>query len=169
MFFLYVCVQGRAVVSEGHVSVASAPCEHEECSILALPAQRRPDCLRVEPGHGEALWRAAVLICSLWFYSALFCLLTLKPFLFLPSSSALLYLSAPSVSPFPQVRCQSPSERHHVLDHLESQLSDFLSDSKESSLFTAAERRELEKEVHQALQHCQDLLVNMETGETGFS
>ncbi|RVE66770.1 hypothetical protein OJAV_G00110690 [Oryzias javanicus] len=63
------------------------------------------------------------------------------------------------------VRRQSPSERQHILDHLESQLTDFLSDSKESSLFTAAERRELEKDVQQALQHCQDLLVNMESVE----
>ncbi|XP_040910093.1 microtubule-actin cross-linking factor 1 isoform X12 [Toxotes jaculatrix] len=63
------------------------------------------------------------------------------------------------------VRCQSPSERQQVLDHLESQLADFLSDSKESSLFTPAERRELEKDVQQAQQHCQDLLLNMETVE----
>uniref|UniRef100_A0A3Q1GNV6 SH3 domain-containing protein n=1 Tax=Acanthochromis polyacanthus TaxID=80966 RepID=A0A3Q1GNV6_9TELE len=63
------------------------------------------------------------------------------------------------------VRCQPPSERQHVLDHLETQLADFLSDSKESSLFTPAERRELEKEVQQAQQHCQDLLLNMETVE----
>uniref|UniRef100_A0A3Q2WWT3 Microtubule actin crosslinking factor 1 n=1 Tax=Haplochromis burtoni TaxID=8153 RepID=A0A3Q2WWT3_HAPBU len=53
----------------------------------------------------------------------------------------------------------------HVLNHLESQMADFLSDSKESSLFTPAERRELEKDVQQAQQHCQDLLLNMETGE----
>lgn len=65
-----------------------------------------------------------------------------------------------------QVRCQSPSERQQVLDHLESQLADFLSDSRESSLFTAGERRELESEVQQAQQQCRDLLVNMETGET---
>ncbi|MEQ2185077.1 hypothetical protein GOODEAATRI_014559, partial [Goodea atripinnis] len=64
-----------------------------------------------------------------------------------------------------QVRSQSPSERQRVLDHLGSQLADFLSDSKESSLFTAAERRDLEREVQQAQQHCQDLLHNMETGE----
>uniref|UniRef100_A0A668VIA6 Microtubule actin crosslinking factor 1 n=1 Tax=Oreochromis aureus TaxID=47969 RepID=A0A668VIA6_OREAU len=63
------------------------------------------------------------------------------------------------------VRSQSPSDREHVLDHLESQLADFLSDSKESSLFTPAERRELEKDVQQAQQHCQDLLLNMETVE----
>ncbi|XP_071357170.1 microtubule-actin cross-linking factor 1, isoforms 1/2/3/4/5 isoform X19 [Trachinotus anak] len=63
------------------------------------------------------------------------------------------------------VRCQSPSERQQVLDHLESQLADFLSDSKESSLFTPAERRELEKDVQQAQQHCQNLLLNMETVE----
>ncbi|XP_060948240.1 microtubule-actin cross-linking factor 1 isoform X2 [Limanda limanda] len=63
------------------------------------------------------------------------------------------------------VRCQSPSERQQVLDHLESQLADFLSDSKESALFTPAERRELEKDVQQAQQHCEDLLLNMETVE----
>ncbi|XP_031151469.1 microtubule-actin cross-linking factor 1 isoform X18 [Sander lucioperca] len=63
------------------------------------------------------------------------------------------------------VRCQTPSERQQVLDHLESQLADFLSDSKESSMFTAGERRELEKDVQQAQQHCQDLLLNMETVE----
>ncbi|XP_034747888.1 microtubule-actin cross-linking factor 1 isoform X14 [Etheostoma cragini] len=63
------------------------------------------------------------------------------------------------------VRCQTPSERQQVLDHLESQLADFLSDSKESSMFTAVERRELEKDVQQAQQHCQDLLLNMETVE----
>uniref|UniRef100_A0A665W9A7 Microtubule actin crosslinking factor 1 n=1 Tax=Echeneis naucrates TaxID=173247 RepID=A0A665W9A7_ECHNA len=63
------------------------------------------------------------------------------------------------------VRSQSPTERQQVLDHLESQLADFLSDSKESSLFTPAERRELEKDVQQAQQHCQNLLLNMETVE----
>ncbi|XP_036948780.1 microtubule-actin cross-linking factor 1 isoform X5 [Acanthopagrus latus] len=63
------------------------------------------------------------------------------------------------------VRCQSPAEREQVLGHLESQLADFLSDSKESALFTPGERRELEKEVQQAQQHCQNLLLNMETVE----
>ncbi|KAM4540156.1 microtubule-actin cross-linking factor 1 isoform 10-T10 [Odontesthes bonariensis] len=63
------------------------------------------------------------------------------------------------------VRCQSPSERQHVLEHMDSQLSDFLEDSKESSLFTPAERRELEKDVQEAQQHCRDLLLNMETAE----
>ncbi|XP_068188918.1 microtubule-actin cross-linking factor 1 isoform X15 [Antennarius striatus] len=61
-----------------------------------------------------------------------------------------------------QVRSQQPSERQQVLDHLDSQLADFLSDSKESTLFTPAERRELEKDVQQAQQHCQDLLRNIE-------
>ncbi|CAK6977081.1 microtubule-actin cross-linking factor 1 isoform X1 [Scomber scombrus] len=63
------------------------------------------------------------------------------------------------------VRGQSPSERQQVLDHLESHLADFLSDSKESALFTPAERRELETDVQQAQQNCQDLLLNMETVE----
>ncbi|KAM6959202.1 microtubule-actin cross-linking factor 1 [Aplochiton taeniatus] len=63
------------------------------------------------------------------------------------------------------VRSQSPSEREQALEHLESQLADFLSDSKESALFTPSERRELEKEALGAQQHCQDLLLNMETVE----
>ncbi|CAJ1083006.1 microtubule-actin cross-linking factor 1 isoform X15 [Xyrichtys novacula] len=63
------------------------------------------------------------------------------------------------------VRSQSPTERQQVLDHLESQLADFLSDSKESSLFTPSERRELERDVQVAQLHCQDLLLNMETVE----
>lgn len=65
-----------------------------------------------------------------------------------------------------QVRCQPPAERQQVLSHLESQLADFLSDSKDSALFTPAERRELEEDVQRAQQHCQDLLLHMETGET---
>ncbi|KAM3858524.1 microtubule-actin cross-linking factor 1, isoforms 1/2/3/4/5 [Diretmus argenteus] len=63
------------------------------------------------------------------------------------------------------VRSQSASERQQVLDHLEAQLSDFLSDSRESALFTPADRRELERDAQQAQQHCQDLLLNMETVE----
>lgn len=64
-----------------------------------------------------------------------------------------------------QVRCQSPAERQQVLTHLESHLADFLSDSKESTLFTPGDRQELEEDVQQAQQHCQDLLLNMEAGE----
>lgn len=73
------------------------------------------------------------------------------------------YLLPPTVTL--QVRGQSPTERQQVLDHLESHLADFLSDSKESTVFTAGERRELEEDVQQVQQHCQDLLLNMETGE----
>uniref|UniRef100_A0A3Q3LE35 Microtubule actin crosslinking factor 1a n=1 Tax=Mastacembelus armatus TaxID=205130 RepID=A0A3Q3LE35_9TELE len=63
------------------------------------------------------------------------------------------------------VRVQSPSERQQILDHLESLLSDFLSESSESTLFLPAEKRDLEQEVQQAQQHCQTLLLNMETEE----
>uniref|UniRef100_A0A7N8YFS8 Microtubule actin crosslinking factor 1a n=1 Tax=Mastacembelus armatus TaxID=205130 RepID=A0A7N8YFS8_9TELE len=59
----------------------------------------------------------------------------------------------------------SPSERQQILDHLESLLSDFLSESSESTLFLPAEKRDLEQEVQQAQQHCQTLLLNMETEE----
>lgn len=64
-----------------------------------------------------------------------------------------------------QVRCQSPAERQEVLTHLESHLADFLADSKESTLFTPGDRRQLEEDAEQAQQHCQKLVVNMETGE----
>jgi len=64
------------------------------------------------------------------------------------------------------VRGQAPAERQQVLDHLEAQLADFLSDSKESAAFTESERREVEKDVQQARKHCDDLLLNMETGGT---
>ncbi|XP_059898697.1 microtubule-actin cross-linking factor 1 isoform X5 [Gadus macrocephalus] len=63
------------------------------------------------------------------------------------------------------MRSQSPPERDQALDELESHLADFLSDSKESALFTPAERSDLEKEAQQAQKHCQDLLLNMETVE----
>eukprot|EP00063_Salmo_salar_P058160 XP_014032995.1 PREDICTED: microtubule-actin cross-linking factor 1-like isoform X24 [Salmo salar] len=63
------------------------------------------------------------------------------------------------------VRSQPPVARDQALDHLEAHLADFLSDSKESALFTPTERRELERDAHTAQEHCQDLLVNMETVE----
>ncbi|XP_055732109.1 microtubule-actin cross-linking factor 1-like isoform X17 [Salvelinus fontinalis] len=63
------------------------------------------------------------------------------------------------------VRSQTPVARDQALDHLEAHLADFLSDSKESALFTPTERRELERDAHTAQEHCQDLLVNMETVE----
>uniref|UniRef100_A0A674BSA2 Microtubule actin crosslinking factor 1 n=1 Tax=Salmo trutta TaxID=8032 RepID=A0A674BSA2_SALTR len=63
------------------------------------------------------------------------------------------------------VRSQTPVARDQALDHLEAHLADFLSDTKESALFTPAERRELERDAHTAQEHCQDLLVNMETVE----
>uniref|UniRef100_A0AAV2K7D8 Microtubule-actin cross-linking factor 1-like n=1 Tax=Knipowitschia caucasica TaxID=637954 RepID=A0AAV2K7D8_KNICA len=63
------------------------------------------------------------------------------------------------------VRCQSPSERQQTLEHLESHWSDFVSDSKESALFSVEDRQALERDVLQAQQHCQDLLLNMETEE----
>nr|XP_029519423.1 microtubule-actin cross-linking factor 1 isoform X4 [Oncorhynchus nerka] len=63
------------------------------------------------------------------------------------------------------VRSQTPVARDQALNHLEAHLADFLSDSKESILFNPAERRELERDAHTAQEHCQDLLVNMETVE----
>ncbi|KAL7830363.1 hypothetical protein SRHO_G00314900 [Serrasalmus rhombeus] len=63
------------------------------------------------------------------------------------------------------VRSQSLSERQQALEHLNTHLTDFLADSHESTLFTPSERRELEKEVANCGQHCQALLISMETVE----
>uniref|UniRef100_A0AAR2JGF1 Microtubule actin crosslinking factor 1 n=1 Tax=Pygocentrus nattereri TaxID=42514 RepID=A0AAR2JGF1_PYGNA len=59
----------------------------------------------------------------------------------------------------------SLSERQQALEHLNTHLTDFLADSHESTLFTPSERRELEKEVANCGQHCQALLISMETVE----
>lgn len=141
-----VCVQGRAVISEGHVSVASTACEHEECCVLALPAERHQECVWMEPRHGEWVYCVCVFAVLLLFHSVVL----------------FLHLNIPVNN---QVQCQSPAERQQVLTHLESHLADFLSDSKESTLFTPGDRQELEEDVQQAQQHCQDLLLNMEAGE----
>ncbi|XP_061521080.1 microtubule-actin cross-linking factor 1 isoform X4 [Phycodurus eques] len=63
------------------------------------------------------------------------------------------------------VRNRSPSERQRVVDHLDSRLSDFLSDSRESSLFAPAERSRLEADVRGARQRCRDLLLDVESEE----
>ncbi|XP_066573304.1 microtubule-actin cross-linking factor 1 isoform X12 [Amia ocellicauda] len=63
------------------------------------------------------------------------------------------------------VRSQSPAERQQALTHLSAHLADFLQDSRESELFTAAERLQLEKEAESCRVHCQALLVSMETVE----
>ncbi|XP_072561814.1 microtubule-actin cross-linking factor 1, isoforms 1/2/3/4/5 isoform X5 [Paramormyrops kingsleyae] len=63
------------------------------------------------------------------------------------------------------VRSQSADDRRQALDHLESHLSDFLADSRESPLFTPAERWDLEKEAENSRAHCQALLISMETVE----
>lgn len=66
---------------------------------------------------------------------------------------------------FHQVCGQSPTERQQALGNLDSHLADFLADSKESNVFTPAERRGVEEDIQQAQRHCKDLLLNMETGE----
>lgn len=64
------------------------------------------------------------------------------------------------------MRLQTPAERQQALDHLDAHLSDFLTDSRESSLFTPAERRDLERDAEICREHCQTLLVSLETGKT---
>ncbi|XP_057210504.1 microtubule-actin cross-linking factor 1, isoforms 1/2/3/4/5 isoform X14 [Triplophysa rosa] len=64
-----------------------------------------------------------------------------------------------------KMRLQTPAERQQALDNLDAHLSDFLTDSRESSLFTPAERRELEMEAENCREHCQTLLVSLETVE----
>ncbi|XP_061678747.1 microtubule-actin cross-linking factor 1 isoform X3 [Syngnathoides biaculeatus] len=63
------------------------------------------------------------------------------------------------------VRSQSPSERRRAADQLDSRLSDFLSDSRESSLFAPDERSQLEADVRRAARRCRDLLLDMESEE----
>ncbi|XP_060798780.1 microtubule-actin cross-linking factor 1 isoform X5 [Neoarius graeffei] len=63
------------------------------------------------------------------------------------------------------VRLQSPSDRQQALDHLDAHQADFLADSRESALFTAAERRELEQGARNCHEHCKALLISMETVE----
>ncbi|XP_073668846.1 microtubule-actin cross-linking factor 1, isoforms 1/2/3/4/5 isoform X10 [Paramisgurnus dabryanus] len=64
-----------------------------------------------------------------------------------------------------KMRLQAPAERQQALDNLDTHLSDFLTDSRESSLFTPAERRDLEGEAENCREHCQTLLVSLETVE----
>ncbi|XP_051991250.1 microtubule-actin cross-linking factor 1-like [Xyrauchen texanus] len=63
------------------------------------------------------------------------------------------------------MQLQSPVERQQALDNLDAHLSDFLTDGRESSLFTPAERRELEKDAENCREHCQTMLVSLETAE----
>uniref|UniRef100_A0A671QTD4 Microtubule-actin cross-linking factor 1-like n=1 Tax=Sinocyclocheilus anshuiensis TaxID=1608454 RepID=A0A671QTD4_9TELE len=63
------------------------------------------------------------------------------------------------------MRLQAPAERQQTLDNLDAHLSDFLTDSRESCLFTPTERRELEREAENCREHCQTLLVSLETVE----
>uniref|UniRef100_A0A671NAY2 Microtubule-actin cross-linking factor 1-like n=1 Tax=Sinocyclocheilus anshuiensis TaxID=1608454 RepID=A0A671NAY2_9TELE len=63
------------------------------------------------------------------------------------------------------MRLQAPAERQQALDNLDAHLSDFLTDSRESSLFTPAERCELEREAENCREHCQALQVSLETGK----
>lgn len=60
---------------------------------------------------------------------------------------------------------QSPSDRQQALDHLDAHLVDFLADSRESALFTEAEKCELEQGAQNCHKHCQALLISMETGK----
>lgn len=63
------------------------------------------------------------------------------------------------------MRLQAPAERQLALNNLDAHLSDFLTDSRESALFTPTERHELEREAENCREHCQTLLVSLETGK----
>ncbi|XP_060753614.1 microtubule-actin cross-linking factor 1 isoform X11 [Tachysurus vachellii] len=63
------------------------------------------------------------------------------------------------------IRFQSPSDRQQALDNLDAHLADFLADSHESALFTAAERRDLEQGARNCHEHCRAMLISMETVE----
>ncbi|XP_056113597.1 microtubule-actin cross-linking factor 1 isoform X18 [Rhinichthys klamathensis goyatoka] len=63
------------------------------------------------------------------------------------------------------MRLQAPTERQQALNNLDAHLSDFLTDSRESALFTPTERCELEREAEDCREHSQTLLVSLETVE----
>ncbi|XP_072532164.1 microtubule-actin cross-linking factor 1 isoform X11 [Salminus brasiliensis] len=63
------------------------------------------------------------------------------------------------------LRSRSPSERQQALEHLDTHLTDFQTDCRESALFTPSEVQELEREVENCHQHSQSLLTSMETVE----
>lgn len=63
------------------------------------------------------------------------------------------------------MRLQAPAERQQALDNLDAHLSDFLTDSHESSLFMPTECRELERETENCRERCQTLQVSLETGK----
>lgn len=63
------------------------------------------------------------------------------------------------------MRLQAPAERQQALNNLDAHLSDFLTDSCESALFTTTERHEIEREAENCREHCQALLVSLETGK----
>ena len=65
----------------------------------------------------------------------------------------------------PQVRSLPPAERQQALENMDAHLGDFVTDSRESALFTVTERQELQREVDDCRKHCQSLFVSMETGK----
>ncbi|XP_067862610.1 microtubule-actin cross-linking factor 1 isoform X14 [Heptranchias perlo] len=57
------------------------------------------------------------------------------------------------------------SEQPQVMKNLQMHYDDFLEDSQESQVFSIADRLRLEEEVDNCKEHCEELLVSMETEE----
>ncbi|TRY84291.1 hypothetical protein DNTS_025412 [Danionella cerebrum] len=64
-----------------------------------------------------------------------------------------------------KMRIQPAADRQQALDNLDAHLSDFLTDTHESSLFSPTECQELQREADNCREHCQSLLVSLETVE----
>lgn len=63
-----------------------------------------------------------------------------------------------------QLRSSAPGEYHQVMKNLQSHYEDFLQESRDSALFSVADRLRLEEEVEACKTHFQHLMKSMENG-----
>ena len=63
-----------------------------------------------------------------------------------------------------QLRSSAPGECHQVMKNLQTHYEDFLQESRDSALFSVADRLRLEEEVEACKTHFQQLMKSMENG-----
>ena len=63
-----------------------------------------------------------------------------------------------------QLRSSAPGEYHQVMKNLQVHYEDFLQESRDSALFSVADRLRLEEEVEACKTHFQHLMKSMENG-----
>ena len=63
-----------------------------------------------------------------------------------------------------QLRSSAPGEYHQVMKNLQAHYEDFLQESRDSALFSVADRLHLEEEVEACKTHFQHLMKSMENG-----